>query len=469
MRRARAQVILLLAVFVGLGAALARTRSSSDQEHAWVRHTYEVELALGAVRDTLSDAEAGRGDWRAVRASVDDVCALTSDSDIQQRHCAELRETLGAHDAGAARAVIGRMRSTEQRYLATRSAAYERSRSAILLLARLAFALALGTTLWLVLQRERRRRAYEEQSAFFESVVECIGEGVVAADSSGKIVVANARARELFPLLRTGMAVRELAASSGFLDADGAPLGPREGPLSRAIAGEAVDEFLFSARSIWVKGSSRVVRDAGGAILGAVAVCRDVTAEKKNDEDARALAVTDALTGCYNRRGFFMLGEQHARVATRTRAPFTVVFADLDGLKEINDVLGHESGDEAIASTARILRTALRESDILARLGGDEFVMLATQADARGTTALVARIQQAVARHNESAPRAYQIAMSFGCATFDPESPQTLNELVAEADRKMYGVKRSRRRVRSVTDPGRTSVPSIKISIRTAS
>src|SRR6185437_15534391 len=118
MRRARAQVILLLAVFVGLGAALARTRSSSDKEHAWVHHTYEVELALGAVRDALSDAEAGRGDWRAVRASVDDVCALTSDSDIQQRHCAELRQILdGPHDAGAARAVIGRMRSTEQRYL----------------------------------------------------------------------------------------------------------------------------------------------------------------------------------------------------------------------------------------------------------------------------------------------------------------------------------------------------------------
>ena len=94
----------------------------------------------------------------------------------------------------------------------------------------------------------------------------------------------------------------------------------------------------------------------------------------------RGLSLVDDLTGLYNRRGFMTLAEAHLRVAMRAGQRFLLVYADLDGLKEINDTLGHRYGDEALVKMADVLRATFRQSDILARLGGDEFVVLAAEA-----------------------------------------------------------------------------------------
>lgn len=76
--------------------------------------------------------------------------------------------------------------------------------------------------------------------------------------------------------------------------------------------------------------------------------------------------MTDELTGLYNRRGFMLLAGQHIRMAGRTKVPFALLFGDLDGLKTINDTMGHEAGDKAICDAATILKQTLRESDIVA-------------------------------------------------------------------------------------------------------
>jgi PAS domain S-box-containing protein len=102
----------------------------------------------------------------------------------------------------------------------------------------------------------------------------------------------------------------------------------------------------------------------------------------------RNLSLTDELTGLCNRRGFLALAEQHLKLARRLRRSVCLVFADLDDLKQINDTLGHQCGDEALVKTAEVLRETFRHSDILGRLGGDEFMALAME-DSKQTPAKI--------------------------------------------------------------------------------
>ena len=89
------------------------------------------------------------------------------------------------------------------------------------------------------------------------------------------------------------------------------------------------------------------------------------------------LSIQDELTHLHNRRGFYLLAEQQLKLNCRTQERLSLFTFDLDGLKKINDTLGHPAGDQALRDAARALRSTFRQSDILARVGGDEFYVLA--------------------------------------------------------------------------------------------
>jgi diguanylate cyclase (GGDEF)-like protein len=192
-------------------------------------------------------------------------------------------------------------------------------------------------------------------------------------------------------------------------------------------------------------GQSRL-RNRGVVIAGVVAL-RDISEQKQQQDQLRAISMADELTGLHNRRGFLMLAEQHARMARREGEPFGIVFADLNGLKTVNDSLGHEAGDQAIRAAAGVLRETFRESDIIARLGGDEFVVLLAAADPTMRAAITVRTDHGLAEHNGHVAPAQRLSLSMGIAFFDPEQPVPLAELMVEADRSMYADKRAQRRV----------------------
>ena len=102
---------------------------------------------------------------------------------------------------------------------------------------------------------------------------------------------------------------------------------------------------------------------------------QEIQERLRAEAEVRQLSMTDELTGVYNRRGFFLLANQQLKIAKRTQMSCCLLFADLDGLKKINDSLGHEIGDRILAEAAYILKQTFRDSDIVARLGGDEFVI----------------------------------------------------------------------------------------------
>jgi diguanylate cyclase (GGDEF)-like protein len=161
--------------------------------------------------------------------------------------------------------------------------------------------------------------------------------------------------------------------------------------------------------------------------------------------ELRRLATMDPLTRLANRRGFVPMAEHQLEAAKRHHRPLALMFVDLDGLKCINDTKGHATGDWAIAETAYVLRATFRASDLIARMGGDEFCVLFEAGSVEAVEAAQQRLSNALDETNRGPDRPYELALSSGVALFDPEQPSTLDELMAEADGKMYATKHAGR------------------------
>jgi diguanylate cyclase (GGDEF)-like protein/PAS domain S-box-containing protein len=181
---------------------------------------------------------------------------------------------------------------------------------------------------------------------------------------------------------------------------------------------------------------------------GVASYFHDVTSRREAEEALRSLSLVDDLTGLHNRRGLGTLARQQMRVAERTGRGFTLLFLDVDGLKAVNDALGHPAGDRLLSDVAAVLRETFREADVLARLGGDEFAVLALDdgdgdGDAAGET-VVERLRARVAVHNQVSPRPYALSVSVGAVRYDPARPTTLDDLLRAADARMYEEKRQK-------------------------
>lgn len=155
------------------------------------------------------------------------------------------------------------------------------------------------------------------------------------------------------------------------------------------------------------------------------------------------LAITDDLTGLYNRRGFQALAERQLKLGRRSGREMLLFFIDVDGLKQINDLWGHPEGDRTLRRTAEILRKTFRDSDIIARLGGDEFAVLAIEASGRSEASVKGRLQKYLHATNAGETQC-KISLSIGVARFGHHKPTSIPELMAQADLAMYQCKRSR-------------------------
>ncbi len=202
------------------------------------------------------------------------------------------------------------------------------------------------------------------------------------------------------------------------------------------------------------------VAGPGGEVLGTLCVIDDKP-RAAADFDAEALAefaamveaevaslslaIGDELTGLANRRGFEMLGERLLSASRRLDLPLSVIYADLDNMKPINDTHGHEAGDEALIEVADVLTATLRASDLVARLGGDEFAALLVGNAATAAPGLISRVEAALESRNAEADRPWDLAMSLGLAEAEVGDTIGLWDLVARADARMFEVKRAKK------------------------
>jgi diguanylate cyclase (GGDEF)-like protein/PAS domain S-box-containing protein len=205
-----------------------------------------------------------------------------------------------------------------------------------------------------------------------------------------------------------------------------------------------------SGEIVWVLNNVSLVRDADDQPVHFIFQIQDITERKRAEAALQSLSLVDELTGLYNRRGFMAVTEQHVAAIHRNDKLPVILYADLDGLKKINDTLGHHEGDHAIIKTAEILKDTFRTSDIIARLGGDEFVVLAAIGKEESAESLTNRLQERFSAHNLQTNRPYDLSISVGVVHFDGES--SIQEVTARADRIMYEDKRRKKAI-SVIPP----------------
>ncbi len=210
--------------------------------------------------------------------------------------------------------------------------------------------------------------------------------------------------------------------------------------LSGQARGHEIRVIKPSGDLIWLHISGHPERDDQHRnIIGIIGAARDISARKRLEEQLQTAALTDELTGLYNRRGFFTLAEQQCKLTDRTKRGMSLLYLDLDNMKQINDRLGHKRGDEALMDTANILKNTFRKSDIIGRIGGDQFAVLLTEhSDFDIERIITTNVRNKFRIHNQQGGRRYRLSLSIGMAQYNPMQPCSIRDLVIRADAAMY-------------------------------
>jgi diguanylate cyclase (GGDEF)-like protein/PAS domain S-box-containing protein len=227
---------------------------------------------------------------------------------------------------------------------------------------------------------------------------------------------------ELLPYAANGALLKSLVAVAETGEATETEIQPRVGPLA--------DKWL----------SCQIVALGRGVAITA----RDVTDRRRTEDELRALSLVDSLTGLFNRRGFEAIAAQQLKSAEHSTKSSFLFYFDMNDFKAINDTWGHAAGDDALIKMGEVLRMTFRETDVIARMGGDEFVALALNCG-EVTNAVLTRLRTELSQQNARNSLAgldYELSTGVGIARFTPDSPRSLEALLAIADRELYLDKR---------------------------
>lgn len=249
----------------------------------------------------------------------------------------------------------------------------------------------------------------------------------------------------------TGTGVEAVTATAGRLLAAGdtRPLQSTaaDGQPVLAVACQTKDSEKAGVVA-WRAETARPWDGDDNQLIGSAAnIVRMVLEHEATQREMARQARTDPLTGLLNRRAFLEEVDRHTARLDRENMPGTLLFADLDHFKPVNDRLGHETGDRVLVATAALLRKTVRPTDLVARLGGDEFAVWMNGADHMTAAERAEYLRDAAPRElNEitglDGPR---LSMSIGIASREPGDDEPLDSLIRRADMAMYEVKRGGR------------------------
>lgn len=284
-------------------------------------------------------------------------------------------------------------------------------------------------------------RKEAEEILFFEKerlriTLQSIGDGVIATDRGGKVVLINPLAEKLTGWSQEEGAGKQLKEIFKVVSGKGLPSKDYI-PSSQLDLGLDMDinkYMILSSRDGQERKISHTaspIKDQQGETKGVVLVFRDITKEIKRQEEIIRLSYYDSLTGLHNRIYF---EKAISKLDREEYLPLSIVMGDINGLKLTNDVFGHHEGDKLLQLVAKIMKDACRPQDIIARWGGDEFVILLPQTSHRETGLLVEKILKACKKYEK-----VKIKPSISLGYTSKINPhESIMELLKDAEDMMY-------------------------------
>ncbi|BEP28430.1 sensor domain-containing diguanylate cyclase [Helicovermis profundi] len=203
------------------------------------------------------------------------------------------------------------------------------------------------------------------------------------------------------------------------------------------------NEIIAKDGSVKILGwYNTVLRNDDNKVIEILSVGIDLTEKKELEKKLNEKATIDIMTNTYNRNEGIELFKKQYHIAKRTKQNLTVCFIDINGLKKVNDTMGHDFGDELITIVTKVINDEVRESDIVSRLGGDEFLIVFPNTTIDEAEVVLKRINNEYSELNTFANRGYDISVSYGYSEYHGEVEKSHDSIIIEADKNMYNMKK---------------------------
>ncbi|MBF0284903.1 MAG: diguanylate cyclase [Magnetococcales bacterium] len=278
----------------------------------------------------------------------------------------------------------------------------------------------------------RSHEGLKQEQDKLTTIILSAREGIVVTDAAGKVVLVNPAAERLL-----GKSTHRIA-EEGFLNILDDP-----DYLSTYLQQGGVDlpeTLVFNNRTLNVYAST--ISFAGGEVIGTAALIRDVTEEKRLEEQLRQLSITDALTGLNNRRRFDELLTEEFERSKRYGLEMSLLLFDVDHFKRFNDEHGHEQGDRVLQAVGKVMRDHFRKVDAPCRYGGEEFCAIMPSTGIPGAQLTAERLRQKI---EAMVVDGLKVTISIGVAVLPHSGADTPEEMLKMSDDALYAAKRGGR------------------------
>jgi len=267
-----------------------------------------------------------------------------------------------------------------------------------------------------------------------EKLIDSLSDGMIVLDMQNRIVDVNLPAARMVGSLPEKLLGRNMDT---FI------------PLAQALSGQPSEREMRT--ELEIGGAERRYYDilisplfeGQTSVIGRLVIFRDITDRKRIQDELQKIAITDSLTGLFNRRHFFDLGEKEFAKSTRYNRSLSVILLDIDFFKGINDTYGHFVGDQVLTQVGFLFHKNGREADLTARYGGEEFIILLPETDCASAMLVAERLRKLIEESLiQIGNNLIRFTASFGVAAIDGANAETFDQLVSQADQALYEAKR---------------------------